>query len=52
MGQLLMELSILRDEITDLRERVAGLTVRHAVVSRAPGDPTRRRLRRSSRYRR
>ena len=50
MGQLLMELSSVRGEISDLRSRVERLTVRPAALTRAPGGPRRRRMRRVSRF--
>lgn len=48
LGQVLMEMSIVRNEIKDLRSHVEGLSARKPVVTRAPGGPRRRRLRRIS----
>jgi hypothetical protein len=50
MGQLLMEMSSVRSEIKELRNRVERLTIRPIAVTRAPGEPRRRRMRRISRF--
>jgi hypothetical protein len=46
LGQLLMEMSSVRNELNDLRERLDRLNQRQPALMRAPGGPRRRRSRR------
>jgi hypothetical protein len=46
LGQLLTEMSEVRSELNDLRDRIERLNPRQPALTRAPGGPRRRRLRR------